>query len=317
MTAVLKIGLIGAGTMGALHARVIATSPRTQLAWVHDRNPATGRTIAERHSSRYVHEVDLSSVDAVVVAAPTQFHHEVGLAVLQSRTPMLMEKPLADTIDEVDSLLQEAERQDTPIMCGLLERFNPAVRTAFDLSRSPVHFRSTRHSPMTDRIQTGVAGDLLIHDLDLAIRLFGEMPTAAIGLTDRTGELDGGVEDIVEALLRFGTYGVGSLSASRRSQRKIRSMRIAEADRMIEIDLLRQDVTIYRHVLESPTDDDLGYRQQTIIDVPVLRYHGEPLMMQLDHFVDLVAGTGDHRLERETIRPPHEVLHSLSISTSP
>ena len=317
MKAALRVGLIGAGTMGALHARVIATSPQTQLAWVHDRNPATGRTIAERHSSRFTHELDLSCVDAVVVAAPTQFHHELGLEVMANRTPMLMEKPLADTVVEVDALLAEAEREDTPIMCGLLERFNPAVRTAFELSRSPVHFRSARHSPMTERIQTGVGGDLLIHDLDLAIRLFEEMPTVAIGLTDRTGETDGEVEDVVEALLRFGTYGVAALSASRRSQRKIRSMMIAEADRMIEVDLLRQDVTIYRHVLESPTDDDLGYRQQTIIDVPVLRYHGEPLMMQLDHFVNLVEGTADHRAERESIRPPHEVLNSLSVPTTP
>ena len=89
-------------------------------------------------------------------------------------------------------------------------------------------------------------------------------------------------------------------------------MMIAEADRLIEVDLLRQDITIYRHVLESPTDDDLGYRQQTIIDVPVLRHHGEPLMMQLDHFVNIVQGTVDHRAERESIRPPHAVLHSLA-----
>jgi predicted dehydrogenase len=317
MTPPLRIGLIGAGTMGALHARVLATSPRTQLTWVHDPNPATARAIADRHTSRVVDTVDLSCVDAVVVAAPTQFHHELGLEILRNRTPMLMEKPLGNTMTEVDDLLTEAERQDTPIMCGLLERFNPAVRTAFELSRSPLHFRSTRHSPMTERIQTGVGGDLLIHDLDLAIRLFGEKPTTAIGLTDRTGDTDGGVEDIVEAILRFGTYGVGSLSASRRSQRKIRSMMIAEADRLIEVDLLRQDVTIYRHVLESPTEDDLGYRQQTIIDVPVLRYHGEPLMMQLEHFADLVEGTLDHQFERESIRPPHAVLHSLSTTTSP
>lgn len=311
----LRIGLVGAGTMGALHARVLATSHRTQLTWVHDHNPATARAVADRHSSRVAETVDLSCVDAVVVAAPTQFHHELGLEILQNRTPMLMEKPLGNTMTEVDDLLTEAERQDTPIMCGLLERFNPAVRTAFELSRSPLHFRSTRHSPMTERIQTGVGGDLLIHDLDLAIRLFGEKPTTAIGLTDRTGDTDGGVEDIVEAILRFGTYGVASLSASRRSQRKIRSMMIAEADRLIEVDLLRQDVTIYRHVLESPTEDDLGYRQQTIIDVPVLRYHGEPLMMQLEHFANLVEGEVDHTVERESIHPPHAVLHSLSTTT--
>ena len=312
MSAPIRIGLIGAGTMGALHARVISTSPRAELAWVHDHDESAGRATADRHSSHFAPEIDLSHVDAVVVAAPTQFHHEIGLEVLGNRTPLLMEKPLANTLQEVDALLASAEHHDTPIMCGLLERFNPAVRTAFELSRVPLHFRSVRHSPMTARIQTGVGGDLLVHDLDLAIRLFGEEPTSAIGLTGQEGDADGEVDDIAEALLRFGDYGVAALSASRRSQRKVRAIMIADADRLIEVDLLRQDVTIYRHVLESPTDDDLGYRQQTIIDVPVLRYHGEPLMMQLDHFVDLVQGTVDPRTERESIRPPHAVLEALS-----
>jgi hypothetical protein len=92
------------------------------------------------------------------------------------------------------------------------------------------------------------------------------MPVKTTGLTD---SVDGSIEDIVEALLSFGAGQVASLSASRRSQRKVRSITIAEVERLIEIDLLRQDITIYKHVLESPTDDEVGYRQQTIIDIPV------------------------------------------------
>lgn len=307
----LRVGLIGAGTMGALHARVLATNPRTSLAWVSDPFESSGRAIADRFGARYVMEPLYDEVDAVVVAAPTQFHHQLGLDVLRHGRPLLMEKPLANDLAQVDQLLEEAETRDLPIMCGLLERFNAAVRTAFELSRAPLHFRSVRHSPMTSRIQTGVGGDLLIHDLDLAIGLFGAMPTVIEGLTDRPTNRPGAIEDIAELVLRFGSTGVASLSASRRSQRKIRTMMIAEEDRLIEVDLLRQDVTIYRHVLESATDDDLGYRQQTIIDVPVLRHHGEPLMLQLDHFVDIVSGTADHHAERLSIRPAHAVLQQL------
>jgi predicted dehydrogenase len=307
----LKIGLVGAGTMGALHARVIATGQRTTLGWVSDPSAATGRVIAERYGVPYLPIPDLGAVDAVVVAAPTQVHHRIGLEVLRSGRPLLMEKPLANDLGEVDQLLTEAQSLDLPLMCGLLERFNPAVRTAFELSRTPIHFRSIRHSPMTARIQTGVAGDLLIHDLDLALRLFGAAPSAVMSMTDSSGRSDRGVEDVSEALLQFGSGELASLSASRRSQRKIRSMMITEGDRLIEVDLLRQDVTIYRHVFESPTDDELGYRQQTIIDVPVLRHHGEPLTLQLDHFVDVIEGVVDHALERATIRPPHEVLDAI------
>ena len=295
--------------MGALHARVIATGPRTDLAWISDTSALTGRSIADRYGVTYLPEPDFASVDAVVIAAPTQIHRALGLEALRHGRPLLMEKPLANTLAEVDELLSDSEALDIPVVCGLLERFNPAVRTAFELSRSPLHFRSVRHSPMTVRIQTGVAGDLLIHDLDLALRLFGTAPIDVAGMTDRSNNQ---VEDIAEALLRFESGALASLSASRRSQRKIRSVMIAESDRLIEVDLLRQDVTIYRHVLESPTDDDLGYRQQTIIDVPVLRYHGEPLMLQLEHFVDVVEGVADHSDERASIRLPHAVLEAIT-----
>jgi hypothetical protein len=134
------------------------------------------------------------------------------------------------------------------------------------------------------------------------------MPVKTTGLTD---SVDGSIEDIVEALLSFGAGQVASLSASRRSQRKVRSITIAEVERLIEIDLLRQDITIYKHVLESPTDDEVGYRQQTIIDIPVLRYHGEPLMLQLDHFVSLVNGRQDIDVERSRILGPHQVINDV------
>jgi predicted dehydrogenase len=308
MNAPVKIGLIGAGNMGALHARTIFNNASTELVWVCDPQEKIGSVIATKYSSRYINEPDLAAVDAVVIAAPTQFHFDIGSEIISAGMPLLLEKPLANSLPEVKELIELSTKKGSPLMCGLLERFNPAVRTAFDLCRDPIHFKSVRHSPMTARIVTGVAGDLLIHDVDLALTLFGEMPVKTTGLTD---SVDGSIEDIVEALLSFGAGQVASLSASRRSQRKVRSITIAEVERLIEIDLLRQDITIYKHVLESPTDDEVGYRQQTIIDIPVLRYHGEPLMLQLDHFVSLVNGRQDIDVERSRILGPHQVINDV------
>jgi predicted dehydrogenase len=120
-----------------------------------------------------------------------------------------------------------------------------------------------------------------------------------------------GAEDSVEALLSFGNGKMASLSASRMSQRKVRTISITEQGRLIEVDLLRQDITIYRHVLESPADDEIGYRQQTIIDIPVLKYHGEPLMSQLEHFCRLVNGELDLEHEIDSLIPPHTVLDGI------
>lgn len=308
MSAPIRVGLIGAGNMGALHARTIFNNASTELAWVCDPEEKIGAGIATKYSSRYIQEPDLAAVDAVVIAAPTQFHFNIGSEIISAGLPLLLEKPLANSLQEVSALIDQSARHGSPLMCGLLERFNPAVRTAFDLCRDPIHFKSVRHSPMTARIVTGVTGDLLIHDIDLALTLFGEMPTKVQGFTD---SVDNSVEDIVEALLNFGSGRVGSLSASRRSQRKVRSISIAEDERLIEVDLLRQDITIYKHVFESITDEEIGYRQQTIIDIPMLHHHGEPLMLQLDHFVSLIYGRHDVDIERSRIIGPHQVINDV------
>lgn len=312
----LRVGLIGAGTMGALHARVVATSDLASLVWVQDRHAHAAATVADRFGAAAVTAPDLERVDAVVVAVSTEHHYDVVTEVLEAGLPVLVEKPLAHEHSEVLDLLALSDKLGVPIMCGLLERFNPAVRTAFELCRDPLHFRSVRHSPAAHRITTDVAGDLLIHDVDLAIRLFGEPPEYVMALCDSRPRHDGPPPEIAEALLRFGSEAVASVSASRRSQRKVRSISIADTDRLIEIDLLRQDVTIYRHVLESASLDDQGYRQQTIIDIPVLKYHGEPLALQLQHFVSLVRGDVDADAERASIRAPHDVIADVLVQAA-
>ena len=317
MTSSLKIGVIGVGAMGVLHARTVANCPETELVWVCDKNQVAGEMAARRFESNWIREPDLGVVDAVVVSVPTQFHYQIAIEVVSSGVPLLVEKPLATSFTEISEIVQQSRRSSVPLMCGLLERFNPAVRTAFELVREPIHLKTVRHSPLTPRITTGVAGDLLIHDIDLAIRLFNEPPTFALGCRDQDHEVGRSPEDIAECLLKFDDRRIASLSASRRSQRKIRTMSISEPDRLVEIDLLRQDITIYRHVLESSSDDEMGYRQQTIIDIPVVKFPGEPLMLQLERFCRLVRGDEDPDSERESIIPPHEVVANLFPESRP
>jgi predicted dehydrogenase len=206
-------------------------------------------------------------------------------------------------------LVEHARRCGGVLMCGLLERFNAAVRTAMEIAREPVHATTVRHSPYASRIHTGVAEDLMIHDVDILLKLFG---SEVVGVHGSCGVFDERSipmsEDVVDATLRFANGGLASLSASRLSQRKVRSLTIAEMDRLIEVDLLRQDVTIYRHVGTSEYDEEAGYRQQTIIDIPVLREPGEPLQLQMRHFIALIDGGVDPAVELNGILPPHRVI---------
>ena len=115
--------------------------------------------------------------------------------------------------------------------------------------------------------------------------------------------------------MTFVNGAVAAVSASRIGQRKIRTIVVAELTRTIEVDLLRRDVTIYRHVShDSPTQDGLGYRQQTIIEIPELVSVREPLAAQLDCFLGLLSGATDAKRERESILPAHRVLDQVMSS---
>jgi predicted dehydrogenase len=297
--------------MGSLHARVVQSSPRAELAVVVEPREDVGRAVAERFGTRWAPDLSgLAGVDAVVVAAATSAHRAIALDVLASGLPLLVEKPMADSLADSEEIVAAAAAAGLPLMCGLLERFNGAVLTAGRLTRDPVHVSAVRHSPYAPRVPTGVAWDLLVHDVDIALRLLGDEPCSVdsqFGYFHPRSQL--GAEDMAEVQLTFPRGRLASLSASRIGQRKIRSLTITEVDRAIEVDLLRQAVTIYRHVdAEAATDDGLGYRQQTVIEIPMVASLGEPLAAQLSHFVDLITGSADADAERETILPPHRVV---------
>lgn len=305
------VAVVGAGAMGALHARVVQSSARSELAVVIEPHEELGRAVSERYGARWAPDLSgLTGVDAVIVAASTSAHHAIALDVIASGLPLLVEKPMADSLAHSEEIVAAAAAADVPLMCGLLERYNSAVVTAARLTRDPVHISAQRLSPYAPRIPTGVAWDLLVHDVDITLRLMGAAPQsveAQFGYFHPASP--SGAEDLAEVQLTFPDGQLAALSASRIGQRKIRSMTITEVDRSIEVDLLRQAVTIYRHVANEPaTDDGLGYRQQTVIEIPMMTPLGEPLAAQLSHFVDLVEGSADSEVERAGILPAHRVV---------
>ncbi|RDV45532.1 gfo/Idh/MocA family oxidoreductase [Leifsonia sp. ku-ls] len=308
-----RILLVGAGSMGSLHARVISSSGKAELATLVDPREHVGKEVAERFGTSWRPEIgDLTGIDGVVVAAATEAHPQLARQVLEAGVPLLVEKPVADGLETTLEIIELSERLGVPMMCGLLERFNPAVLTAQKLVEEPVYATAVRHSPYVPRIRTGVAWDLLVHDVDLAIRFLGE-PVRVSGAVEQFHPASvPGAEDVAEAVLGFEDGGIAQISASRIGQRKIRSLSIHDLDRLVEIDLLRRDVTVYRHVSDQAADDDgRGYRQQTVIEIPELVTSVEPLAAQLAHFVGLIGGEVDADAERASIVPSHRVVEQL------
>lgn len=320
MTALPRIALVGAGQMGSLHARVLAQSTECEFVRVIEPRSETGLVIAERFGVDWASDFDsLEGVDAVVVAAATETHYKITKRVLELDRPVLVEKPLATTYEQSAELVEEAERRGLPMVCGFLERFNPAVLTAKQFVHDVIQINAIRHSPFVPRINTGVATDLLIHDVDLAIQFTGEVPLAVKGAFGyfRKQSKQNQSEDSADTTMSFPSGALATISASRISQRKVRHLSVLQMDRLIELDLLRRDITIYRHVADQPSSDGVGYQQQTVIEIPTILQSAEPLAAQLSHFIKLLAmgaGSDEVRAEWEMILPPHRVVHNVTVS---
>ena len=309
----LRIALVGSGSMGLNHARTIAAGPDTRLTVVVDPSEENGQRVAEMYDARWARDLDgLGEVDAAVIAASTEHHFDLALPVIAAGLPLLVEKPVCPSLAQTDEVVTASRKAGTPLMCGLLERFNPAVMVAMKMLEAPLYVRAERHSPYAPRIKTGVAWDLLVHDVDLVVRTFGghHPNRAEVQVGYFHPDSVTGAEDVVETTLRFRSGGIASVSASRIGQRKVRSMLIQEIDRQIEVDLLRRGVTCYRHssIAGDPGRD--GFRQMTEMEVPEV-IGAEPLASQLAHFVGLVAGRHDLDVERDSILPAHQVVDQV------
>lgn len=311
MSARKRFAVVGAGMMGSNHARVVAQSDLADLAVLVDPREDVGRRLAEQYGALWSPELpDLQQIDGVIVAAATEAHEPLAMQVLESGTPLLIEKPIAADIGQSRDILAAADAADLPFMCGLLERFNPAVLTARSFIESPVHLSATRHSPYAPRIRTGVAWDLLVHDVDLSIVLAGGRTTSvssSLGFFHERSER--GAEDVAETVLGFDTGAIAHISASRMGQKKIRQVSVYERERLIEIDLLRRDVTVYHHISEDLVGGaNRGYRQQTVIEIPEMVTSVEPLTAQFSHFCRIIDGVEDAAAERRSLLPSHEVI---------
>jgi predicted dehydrogenase len=293
---VLRLAIIGAGVMGSNHARVAMSLRDAEVVAVHDPDQDRASVLADAVGAKAVPSVEaaIESADAVVVAAPNHLHAPIALQCLAARVPVLVEKPLAPTLEEADALIEAAARSNTILLVGHIERFNPAVLELDRLANDIVHVDAARVSPYSPRIRDDVVLDLMIHDIDIVLALAGSQPVEvhAVGQSVRSSEAD-----IVSALIRFENDVTASITASRVGQTKIRQLQITQRENFVSVDLIRQDVTISRvdHA-EFLSAAGTRYRQSGVVEIPFLEHQGEPLHLELAHFVNCVLGTEEPRV---------------------
>jgi predicted dehydrogenase len=276
----LRVAVVGVGHLGQHHARLLAAMDEVELVGVVDTAPGRAEEVAARHGTTAFtdpREV-LGKVDAVSVAVPTESHVDVALPFLEGRVAVLVEKPLAGSVAEVDRLIQASERSGAVLGAGHTERFNPAVTAALPLVSNPRFIEVHRLGTFPDRsLDIDVIFDLMIHDLDLLLEVVGEVVSVeAVGVNVLTSKTD-----IANARLKFASGCIANLTASRISRERVRKARFFQQESYLSIDYAAQEVERYRLVPQNGGRPVItGGRVDVVSD--------EPLRCELADFVDAV-----------------------------
>lgn len=251
MTAkVVRIGVVGAGHMGRLHARKLAglraAGLGIELRGIVDVHPDRAQTLAVETGSRAFsgHAELYQEVDAVIVAAPTIHHFELVRAAFEVGLDVLVEKPIVATLPDAQMLLDMAKSGGRILQVGHVERYNAALRRVESLIKRPRFIEAHRIGPYPARAtDVDVVRDLMIHDLGIIQDLLGEEPDRleAIGIPVLSREVD-----IANARLHFPGGCVANLTASRVSATAMRRLRFFQRDGYFSIDFLAQTVAVFR-----------------------------------------------------------------------
>jgi len=288
----LRVGVIGLGRMGQRHCRVLSNLRRAELAGVCDVSTCLGERTASQYGVPYFAQVAdlLRAVDAVSLVTPTDTHLALATHCLEQGVHVLVEKPLAETAARAEQLAQVAEASGRQVQVGHIERFNPAyIELKYVLERATVLAVNVRRlsAYAASNSDVDVILDLMIHDFDLVLDLLGRTPEsiAAMGLS-ATGQ----AVDHAVVQLSYKGGPLVSLTASRVTEQKVRSIEVTCVDAYVECDLLNKTIEVHRCTIGeylNHNHKDVKYRQESIVErlqVPAQ----EPLFLELQSFVDSI-----------------------------
>ena len=277
-----RVAVVGVGHLGKHHARILSNLPGVDLVAVVDTNRSRAEEIAVAHGTKGVTDVsDLAGrVDAVSVAVPTERHLDVALPFLKAGVPVLVEKPMARSLEEADAMIAAAAGSGAALAVGHTERFNPAVDAARPMLHDPRFIEVHRLGTFPERsLDIDVVFDLMIHDLDVVLSIVrSEVESIeAVGVPVLTPRVD-----IANVRLRFANGCIANLTASRISRDRVRKIRFFQPAAYVSIDYAAQKLEVYRLVKgDGPMPSIQGG------DMPVA--NEEPLKRELADFIDAVV----------------------------
>jgi len=283
----IRAAVIGVGYLGRFHAQKYASLRDCELVAVVDTDAEVARRVAAESGARALSDYRAlyGEVDAVSVVTPTQSHAEIAAGLLRAGVHVLVEKPIAETAEQAQQLIELAREHRRVLQVGHLERFNPAILAAEPLLRAPRFIECQRLAPFRERgTEVNVVLDLMIHDIDLVQMIVGS-PVAsfdAIGTPVFSAEID-----IANARLRFENGCVANVTASRVSLKTERKLRVFCDDAYMSLDLQQKILTVIRKRIPPAAAGDLPVQieEQSFAQ-------GDALLAEIEAFMKAIRGEG-------------------------
>ena len=299
----MRVAVIGVGHLGSAHARIWNEIPGAELVAVVDSSLDRAREIAELHGCSHHDQIDevIDRVDAVSIVTPTPFHLATSLPFIEAGKAVLVEKPLAATLQEADQICQAAARSGSVLQVGHIERFNPVIRAAIDIIEKPLFIECDRIHPFAIRsTEISVVHDLMIHDIDIALHLIDDDLTEV----DAHGcSVLSPTEDLAHARLSFKSGATAFVKTSRVALNRSRKIRIFGHRQYVSLDLVNRQG--FHVALDAEYDsahflDSLGrvdapdgveqFLQRHLQQNPLTFAEEQPLRAELDAFLDAAEG---------------------------
>jgi predicted dehydrogenase len=302
-----KIAVVGVGSLGQHHARVLREHPSSKLEFVVDIDIKRAKKIAKLNKTNYLTDFNalIGKVDAVVISVPTPYHYTVAKVFLQNGIHCLVEKPFTMNVVEAEKLIEIAKIRNLILQVGHIERFNPAVIAAVPFINNPKFIEVNRlgtYNPKTNHI--GVVLDLMIHDLDI---LFYLVKDKVISIEAYGAKVLSDTEDIVKVRLKYSNGCIADVSASRISMEKYRRIRIFQLNSYISIDYAKKKLKVY-------TKKERNKNMISFSDIDVKKPKlslSEPLFCELDNFLSNIIENKKPIVSGEQGRNTMEIAHNI------
>ena len=290
----LKIGVIGVGSMGKNHARVCSELENVDLVGVVDTDRTTAKKIADIFNTNafFDYKEIIPKIDAAIVATPTSTHYKIAMDLLDEGRHVLVEKPICSSIKEAEELVKKAEEEDLVLAVGHIERHNPAVRFVRDMANRKefgeiISLSSKRVSNLPTRIRdVGVILDFGVHDIDVMRFLVGDIESVYA----RAGRFNKDIkyEDHANIVLNFKNGVTGILEVNWLTPMKVRKLFLTCSKNFVEVDYMRQLVIISSSTFREMDEINL-YNvpiQYNIHQITLERK--EPLKNEITDFVEAI-----------------------------